>query len=111
MQRAFLVLFASLTLTSLSYAQSRRTTPTRRSEDVTIVFKTGHQVTIPSGYDKIAREMKRIKGKDSNNLPFELIINGSPFLLNLADVSAVCKGRCTYLSMVDRRDPARAPSK
>ena len=78
-------------------------------EEVALALKSGHVIRIPYGYSQIADAMKRMR--DERNVIIEINVNGAPMLLNLTEVVAVCKGKCSYLDVVDKRDPARAPVK
>ena len=78
-------------------------------EEVALALKSGHVIRIPYGYTQIAESMKRMQGE--RHMVIEINVNGAPMLINLAEVVAVCKGKCSYLDVVDKRDPARAPVK
>jgi len=81
----------------------------RAQEEVALVFKSGYMIRIPYGYGQIADAMKKLR--DERHQVIEITINGAPFLLDLAEVVAACKGKCTYLDVVDTRDPARSQRK
>lgn len=78
-------------------------------EEVALALKSGHVIRIPYGYSQIAEAMKRMR--EERNFVVEINVNGAPMLLNLPEVVAVCKGKCTYLDVVDKRDPSRAPAR
>ena len=72
----------------------------------TLVFKSGLRIYVNNGYEKIVDTFSTID-KDARHKIVSLDIEGGIFLLDLSELVVVCKEKCTSISIVDTRDPAR----
>lgn len=72
----------------------------------TLVMKSGLRIYVNNGYEKIVDGFETID-KDARHKIVSLDIEGGIFLLDLSELVLVCKEKCTSISIVDTRDPAR----
>ena len=73
----------------------------------TIVFESGQVIYVDNGYAEVAKAMKELESKSKDHKVIEFKIGGGTFMLNVADVVAVCRDQCSSMRLVDMRDPSR----
>ena len=73
----------------------------------TIVFESGQVIYVDNGYSEVAKAMKELESKSKPHKVIEFKVCSGTFMLNVADVVAVCRDQCSSMRLVDMRDPSR----
>ncbi len=64
-------------------------------EGATLLFQDGSLVYIRDGYKNIISAMKKLEKSTSTQKVLELNLDGNSFMINLSQVSIVCRDRCS----------------
>lgn len=72
----------------------------------TLVFKSGLRIYVSNGYEKIVDALSKIDPEARHKI-VSLDVEGGIFLLDVAEVTVVCKEKCTSIEIVDTRATAK----
>ncbi len=75
-------------------------------DGATIIFREGHVMFVDNGFTRIADAMKDLNKTTLRHRVVEFNTGQGNFVLNVAEVRAVCRDKCK-IEVLDLRDPIR----
>lgn len=82
----------------------------RAGDGATIIMKSGVVITITNGYSQLVTGMRSLKSTGVQNYPFEVVIEGTSFYVNLGEVALLCRDTCSSMTIASPRQTRDARS-
>ena len=76
--------------------------PVWAADGATLIFKSGQVIYIDGGYQVLSNAMLALNKKDNlHNSTIQLTLEGSSFVVNVADINILCRDRCKNIELLD----------